>query len=325
MRRLGASPFRVAVFALLAICALMPVVGPAVGQPFYVDVFARVMIWAIAAVSLNLVLGYGGMISFGHAAYLGIGGYTIAILSDAGIDNGFVQWPIGIALSALAALIIGAVCLRTRGLYFIMITLAFGQMIFFLGVSSNRYGSNDGLPFYGRSEFLVPLGGGAKAGVDLNDSGVMYYAIFGVLIVSLFAVHRIVNSRFGLLIQGANSNEARLRAIGVPVYRYKLVAFVISGVICGIAGMLMANFEKFVSPDMMDWPRSGEMIFMVVLGGMGTLFGPVLGAAAFLLLSEVLSSITEHWHIIFGPFLILVVLYARGGLDGLLRPRAGHG
>lgn len=319
------SPLHIAVLAVLALLALMPVIGPALGQPFYVSVFARVMVWAIAAVSLNLILGYGGMISFGHAAYLGIGGYTIAILSDAGIDNGFIQWPIGIAASALAALIIGSICLRTRGLYFIMITLAFGQMIFFLAVSSNRYGSNDGLPMYGRSEFVIRLGDGAKTGIDFNDATTMYYAIFGLLLLSLYVVHRIVNSRFGMVIRGANSNETRLSAIGVPVYRYKLVAFVISGVICGVAGMLMANFEKFVSPDMMDWPRSGEIIFMVVLGGMGTLFGPVFGAAAFLLLSEVLSSITVHWHIIFGPFLIIVVLYARGGLNGLLRRRPSHG
>ena len=325
MLRRRPSPLQIAVVAVLALLAAMPVLGPALGQPFYVSVFARVMVWAIAAVSLNLILGYGGMISFGHAAYLGIGGYTIAILSDAGIDNGFIQWPIGIAASALAALIIGSICLRTRGLYFIMITLAFGQMIYFLAVSSNRYGSNDGLPMYGRSEFVVRLGDGAKVAIDFNDSMTMYYAIFGLLLLSLYIVHRLVNSRFGMVIRGAKSNETRLSAIGVPVYRYKLVAFVISGVICGVAGMLMANFEKFVSPDMIDWPRSGEIIFMVVLGGIGTLFGPVFGAAAYLLLSEVLSSLTVHWHIIFGPFLIIVVLYARGGLDGLFRRRAPHG
>lgn len=305
--------------AIFAVIALMPVLGPALGQPFYVDVFTRVMIWGIAAVSLNLILGYGGMISFGHAAYLGVAGYTIGIMSDAGIDNGFLQWPLALAVSGLAALIIGAICLRTRGLYFIMITLAFGQMIFFLGVSSDRYGSNDGLPIYARSEFGV---GGAE--LNLGNGTLFYYITFALLLLSIYAVHRIVNSRFGMVIRGSKSNEARMNAIGVSTYRYKLTAFVIAGVMCGLAGVLSANFERFISPDTMDWPRSGEMIFMVVLGGMGSLFGPVLGAAAFLLLSEILSNITEAWNLIFGPFLILVVLFARGGINGLLGSRAGR-
>lgn len=303
--------------AIFAVIALMPVLGPALGQPFYVDVFTRVMIWGIAAVSLNLILGYGGMISFGHAAYLGIAGYTIGIMSEAGIDNGFLQWPLALAVSGLAALIIGAICLRTRGLYFIMITLAFGQMIFFLGVSSDRYGSNDGLPIYARSEFGV---GGAE--LNLGNGTLFYYVTFAFLLLSIYVVHRIVNSRFGMVIRGSKSNEARMNAIGVSTYRYKLTAFVIAGVMCGLAGVLSANFERFISPDTMDWPRSGEMIFMVVLGGMGSLFGPVLGAAAFLLVSEILSNITEAWNLIFGPFLILVVLFARGGINGLLGSRA---
>lgn len=303
--------------AVFAVIGLMPVLGPALGQPFYVDVFTRVMIWGIAAVSLNLILGYGGMISFGHAAYLGLAGYTIGIMSDAGIDNGFLQWPLALAVCGLAALIIGAICLRTRGLYFIMITLAFGQMIFFLAVSSDRYGSNDGLPIYARSEFGV---GGAE--FDLGNGTLFYYVTFVLLLASIYVVYRIVNSRFGMVIRGAKSNEARLNAIGVSTYRYKLTAFVIAGVMCGVAGVLMANFERFVSPDTMDWPRSGEMIFMVVLGGIGSLFGPVLGAVVFLLLSEILSNIWEAWNLIFGPFLILVVLFARGGVNSLLGTRA---
>lgn len=303
--------------AVFAVIGLMPVLGPALGQPFYVDVFTRVMIWGIAAVSLNLILGYGGMISFGHAAYLGLAGYTVGIMSDAGIDNGFLQWPLALAVCGLAALIIGAICLRTRGLYFIMITLAFGQMIFFLAVSSDRYGSNDGLPIYAHSEFGL---GGAE--LDLGNGTLFYYVTFALLLASIYAVYRIVNSRFGMVIRGAKSNEARMNAIGISTYRYKLTAFVIAGVMCGVAGVLMANFERFVSPDTMDWPRSGEMIFMVVLGGIGSLFGPVLGAAVFLLLSEILSNIWEAWNLIFGPFLILVVLFARGGVNGLLGTRA---
>ncbi len=298
---------------LLVVFALMPFVAPAIGEAFYVDVFTRIMIWSIAAVGLNLILGYGGMVSFGHAAYIGIGGYTVAIFGFHDITNGFIQWPVALAISGLAALVFGAISLRTRGVYFIMITLAFAQMVFFLGVSADKYGSNDGLNVWNRSTFEV-------AGLDLSidDNMTFYYVIFALLLLVIYVTRRIVNSRFGMVIQGARSNDTRLQTVGVPTYAYRLTAFVISGVICGLAGVLQANFEQFVSPDMMDWPRSGELMFMVIMGGMGSLFGPVLGATAFLILSEVLSGITIHWHLIFGPLLILLVLYVRGGLTGLI-------
>ena len=306
-------------FAILALCAAMPVLAPALGEPFYVHVFARIMIWAIAASSLNLIMGYGGMISFGHAVYLGIGGYTVAILAYHGVESAYVQWPLALALSGLVALIFGAISLRTKGVYFIMITLAFAQMIYFLSVSAERYGSDDGLNIDVRSDFGTAL-------LDLDNPVVLYYLIFAVLVASLAATWRIVNSRFGMVIRGAKSNDDRMQAIGFATYRYKLTSFVIAGVMCGMAGILSANFEKFVSPDMIYWTRSGEMIFMVVLGGMGSLLGPLTGAIVFLMLSEVLSTITIHWHIVFGPFLILVVLFARGGIDGLLaRWSPGHG
>ena len=308
------TPMRTVTGVVLGLCAFMPILAPAVDEPFYVDVFARIMIWAIAAVSLNLIMGYGGMISFGHAVYLGIGGYTIGILASHGVDSAWIQWPLAIGLCALVALVFGAISLRTRGVYFIMITLALAQMLYFLSVSAERYGSDDGLNIYRRSDFGSDL-------VRLEDQLTMYYLIFAVLVASLFIGWRIVNSRFGMVIRAARSNDTRTQAIGAPTYRYKLTAFVIAGVMCGIAGVLQANLERFVSPDMMNWPRSGELIFMVVLGGMGSLFGPVAGAVVFLLLSEILSTITEHWHIIFGPFLVLVVLFARGGLVGLLTSR----
>ena len=300
---------------VLVLFAVMPFLAPALGETFYVNVFARVMIWSIAAISLNLIMGYGGMISFGHAVFLGIGGYAIGIASTHGIDNAWIQWPLAIGLCALIGLIFGAISLRTRGVYFIMITLALAQMIFFLSVSAERYGSDDGLNIWQRSEFGISW-------FDLEDALTMYYVIFAFLLLALFATWRIVNSRFGLVVRGARSNDTRMQAIGVPTNRYRLTAFVIAGVMCGIAGILQANFEKFVSPDMMNWPVSGELIFMVVLGGMGTLIGPVAGAAVFLLLSEILKDITVHWHIIFGPFLVLVVLFARGGIVGLLTPGA---
>ena len=301
---------------VLVAFALLPVLAGLIDRPFYVDIAVRLMIWSLAAVSLNLILGYGGMVSFGHAVYLGIGGYTVGVLGDAGIVNGFIVWPLALVLSAAVGLVFGAISLRTKGLYFIMITLALSQMIFFLSISAERYGSDDGLLIDQRNDFVI-----GSLALSIRDPIVFYYVVFALLLAAITIVHRIVNSRFGMVIQGGRTNDDRLQAIGVPSYRYRLTAFVIAGVICGLAGVLTANFERFISPDLMDWPRSGELIFMVVLGGMGTLFGPVLGAVAFLLLSEILSGFTEHWHLIFGPFLIAVVLFARGGINGLLTPR----
>jgi len=298
----------------ILLCGLMPIIAPLIGEPYWIDVFTRVMIWAIAAISLDLILGYGGMVSFGHSMFLGIGGYTIGILAHYDIINGFIQWPVGLLLSAFTALIIGALSIRTKGVYFIMITLAFGQMIYFLGVSAEEFGSDDGLNIYNRSEFNV-----GKWSLDLDNSLVFYYSVFTLLVAILWLVHRIVNSRFGMIIRGIKSNENRIIAIGINPFRYKLVCFTISGTICGLAGILMANAEKFISPDMMHWTKSGELIFMVVLGGIGTVFGPLNGAMVFLFLSEILSNITHNWHLIFGPFLVFVVIFARRGIDGLFQ------
>ncbi len=311
------TPRTLFTIVVLALCAFMPVLAPLVGEPFYVTVFARIMIWAIAAASLNLILGYGGMVSFGHASYLGIGGYVVGIAAYHEVTSGFIQWPLALVVSGLVALVFGAICLRTRGVYFIMITLAFAQMLYFLGVSAEEYGSDDGLNIDAPSDF---------AGlIDLNDGLTLYYVIFLSLLFSLFLIQRIVNSRFGMVVRGSKSNDVRMQAIGYPTYRYRLACFVIAGMICGLAGVLQANLEKFVSPDMMHWTRSGELIFMVVLGGMGSLIGPVTGALVFLLLADTLAGFTEHWHIIFGPFLILVVLFVHGGIDGLFGRREGAG
>jgi len=313
------APRTVATVLVLGLIAVMPVLAPALGEAFYVNIFVRIMIWSIAAVSLNLILGFGGMVSFGHAAYLGIGGYTIGILAYHEIYSGFIQWPLALAFSALIGFVFGLISLRTKGVYFIMITLALAQMVYFLGVSAEQYGSDDGLTVEARSVFFRSI-------LDLEDATTFYYLTFASLLATLYVSWRIVNSRFGMVLRATKSNEARLQAIGVPTYRYRLTAFVLAGVMCGLAGILMGNFERFVSPDMMHWTRSGEMIFMVVLGGMGSLFGPVIGTLIFLLLSDTLSNLTEHWHIIFGPFLILVVLFVRGGIDGLLGTRArSHG
>jgi len=305
------TPRNATVAALLVILVLIPAYTSLTGNVFMLLLFTRIVILAMAAVSLNLILGYGGMMSFGHAAYLGIGGYAVGILAFEGIHSGFVQWPVALLVSALFALGIGALSLRTRGVYFIMITLAFAQMAYYVVAGLARYGGDDGLTIQKRSQFIAPL--------NLTDKTQFYYVCLTLLFAALYLVWRLVNSRFGLVIQGARSNDTRMRAIGFPTYRYKLVGFVIAGTLCGLAGALIANHTDFVSPAMMYWTRSGDLIIMVVLGGMGSVFGPVFGAVALLVLEEALSGITEYWQIILGPLLLLVVLFARGGIDGLLR------
>jgi branched-chain amino acid transport system permease protein len=301
---------------LLLALVLLPVYVELTGSRFLLTLFTRIVILALAAVSLNLILGYGGMMSFGHAAYLGIGGYAVGILAFEGITTGFVQWPVALLVSAFFALVIGALSLRTRGVYFIMITLAFAQMAYYIVAGLARYGGDDGLTIQKRSQFIAPI--------NLSNKVQFYYICLFLLCAAIYLVWRLVNSRFGMAIQGARSNDTRMRAIGFPTYRYKLICFVIAGTLCGLAGALLANHTDFVSPAMMYWTRSGDLIIMVVLGGMGSTFGPLFGAVALLVLEEVLSGITEYWQIILGPLLLLVVLFARGGIDGLLG-RVRHG
>jgi branched-chain amino acid transport system permease protein len=301
---------------LLLILGLLPVYAALTGDTFVVTLFTRVLILAMAALSLNLIMGYGGMVSFGHAAYLGIGGYAVGILAKEGIDSGFVQWPVAIGASALFALVVGALSLRTRGVYFIMITLAFAQMIYYVAIGLERYGGDDGLTIYKRSQF-----GGL---VDLNNQTFFYYLCLALLLAGVYVVWRIVNSRFGLVIQGARSNERRMRAIGFPTFRYKLVCFVIAGAMCGLAGALLANQTNYISPAMMEWTRSGDLIVMAVLGGMRAAFGPLIGAMTFLLLEDWLSRVTDYPNLFIGPLLLIVAIYVNGGIDGLLgRARRG--
>jgi branched-chain amino acid transport system permease protein len=322
------------IFIVLLIAALflVPAYAAWAKNNFVLSLFTRIVILAVAATSLNLIMGYGGMVSFGHAAYLGVGGYCVGILAFEGMPSGFAQWPLALAMSALVALVIGVLSLRTRGVYFIMITLAFAQMIYYVGVSLNRYGADDGLTIYRRSQFGSLL--------NLSNKTVFYYVCLVILMASIYLVWRLVNSRFGMVIQGSRSNDRRMRAIGFPTFRYRLACFVIAGMMCGLAGVLLANHTDFISPAMMHWTRSGDLIVMVVLGGMGSLFGPTIGAVAFLALEEflpplikpfgyVITSLTgidashagEYWQLVFGPMLLLVVLFARGGIDGFLK---GH-
>ena len=289
---------------------LLPVYSNLTGNIFILTLFTRIVILALAAVSLNLILGYGGMPSFGHAAYLGIGGYAVGILAQEGIGSGYAQFAVALAASASYALVIGALSLRTRGVYFIMITLAFAQMAYYVASGLARYGGDDGLTIYTRSDF--------GSLISLSNRVQFYYLCLACLLATVFLIWRIVNSRFGLVVQGLRSNEQRMQAIGFPSKRYKLVAFVIAGTLCGLSGALLANNTDFVSPAVMYWTRSGDLMVMVILGGMGTLVGPVIGAVVYLLLEELLSQITEYWALIMGPLLLLIVLFGRGGIMGLL-------
>jgi len=294
----------------LVFLAAVPPVAALANQPFYLDLVRRIMIFAIAALSLNLILGYGGMVSFGHAAYLGIGAYAVGVLAHYGINNGFLQWALAIAASALVALVIGAISIRTSGVYFIMITLAFTQMLYYLGISIEEYGGDDGMRLAVKSQF---------AGlVDLNDANAFYYLVLAILVLALVVGHRLVNSRFGLVLRAAKSNEARTRSLGFSPYPYRLVAFVIAGAVCGLAGALLVNHTAYLTPEFMNWTRSGELMFMVILGGMASIAGPVLGAFALLLVEDALSGWTVHWQLILGPLLVLSVLFLKRGLAGLL-------
>ena len=303
--------------AMLLLLAAVPTLAAAFGQPFYLDLLRRVMIFAIAAISLNLILGYGGMVSFGHAAYLGIGAYAVGILAHHGVDNGWLQWGLAIGVSGLVAAAIGSVSVRTSGIYFIMITLAFTQMLYYLGISIEEYGGDDGMRLKVRSQF--------SGLIDLNDPASFYYLVLAILVLSIYLTRRLVNSRFGLVLRAVRSNEARTRAIGVAPYPYRLVAFVLSGALCGLAGALLANHTAYLTPEFMNWTRSGELMFMVILGGIATTAGPLLGAAGLLLLEDVLQGwsvlpkwVHEHWQLYLGIILVLVVLYAKRGLAGLL-------
>jgi branched-chain amino acid transport system permease protein len=295
-------------FAVIALIALPPLMN-ALNQPFYIDLVRRVMIFAIAAISLNLILGYGGMVSFGHAAYLGIGAYAVGILAFYGVSNGFLQFALAIAASALVALAIGSISIRTSGIYFIMITLAFTQMLYYLGISLAEFGGDDGMRLKTKSQFGSLL--------DLKDPVAFYYLVLALMILSVFIVYRVVNSRFGMALRAAKSNEARTRAMGLSPYPYRLAAFVISGAMCGLAGALYANHTNYLTPGFMSWVQSGEFMFMVILGGMASTAGPVLGAFALLLVEEVLKGWTEHWQVILGPLLVLSVIFFKRGLAGI--------
>ena len=295
--------------------ALFPLITAWVDLPFWNDVAMRIMILAMAAMGLNLVLGYGGLISFGHAAFIGVGAYTVAISSYYEIENGWLHLLLGLGVTGILGIVIGFLSLRTSGLYFIMITLAFAQMLYFFFVSLEAYGGDDGI-IIDRADF-APL--------DLYAPFSLYFLIWlGLVLVSLLLM-LVVRSRFGVVLRATRSNASRVEASGLSPFRFRLVAYVLSAMICGVAGVFFANWQEYVSPAIMHWSRSGELMIIIVLGGLGRLAGPLIGAVAFLLLEEFLPEIIgslapsygENWMIIFGPLLLLIVLFARGGLLGL--------
>ena len=303
-------------WALIAGFALFPIYTHFADLPFWNDVAMRIMLLGMAAMGLNLVLGYGGMVSFGHAAFIGIGAYCAGISQFYGITNGWAHVGFSIVICGFAGLLIGYLALRTSGIYFIMITLAFAQMLFFLFVSLEAYGGDDGMSI-DRADFGF---------IDLYDPLRLYFLIWVCLVIVGLVLMLIVRSRFGVTLRAIKSNESRVEAMGLSPLRFKMVGYVISAIICGIAGTLFASWQEYVSPDIMHWTRSGELMIIIILGGLGTLAGPLFGAIVFLLLEEslplllgaVAPAYAENWMIIFGPLLIIVVLFGRGGLTGII-------
>jgi len=314
------TPRGIATALILLVLTALPLLTQAFDQRYLLSIGTRIVIWSIAAVSLNMILGYGGLVSFGHAMFFGIGGYAVGILSAHGVSSGWIQWPVALLAATAWAALIGALSLRTRGLYFIMITLAFAQLVYYVGSGLEAYGGDDGLNI-SRSRF--------PGLIDLRDKASFYWLCFALLCVSLWFCGRYANSHFGLVIRGAKSNELRMTALGFPVFRYRLAAFTIAGALGSLSGILLANEGAYISPAMMSWMKSGDLIVIVVLGGMGTLFGPLYGTIAFFVLEEALPPILnlvhkgwgEYWMIVFGPLLVLIALYARGGIDSLLGRR----
>jgi len=315
---------------ILCLGLLLPQLLDFLGLQYLLSLATRALIYGLAASSLNLILGYGGLVSLGHAVFMGIGGYTAGILlyhTQAGSqifglllpgafwNSALIAWPLAIVLAALFALITGLISLRTRGMHFIMITLAFAQMVYFFFTSLDVYGGSDGISLYGRN--TLP-------GLDLDNDQVFYYLCLVILLIVLFLMHRILQARFGRALIAGRENIVRLQALGIAPLGYQLSAYCLSGAVAGLAGALLVNQGEFVSPDILHWTRSGELMVMVLVGGMARLFGPVLGAVVLLFLEEYLAMYTDHWMVIFGPFLILVVLFGRSGLYGLLFERGAR-
>ena len=314
-----------------ALLVAAPMAFGAIGQPFYLRVLTRILIFALAASSLNLMLGFGGMVSLGHAAFVGVGSYVIGILAwhqvndvplltwpvviEGSVDP-LIVWPLAIGAAGVLAAMVGAVSLRTSGLYFIMITLAFAQMVYFFAVSLEQYGGDDGMRLRAPSRL---------GWLDLRDRTSFYYLVLALFVLALLFLWRLMSSRFGQVISGARQNAARIRALGIDPFFYQLACFVLSGAIAGLAGVLMANLDMFISPSDLSITRSNELVAMVLLGGVGSLWGAPLGAAFYIIGQLALGTLTTHWQLVFGPALICVVLFAPRGLTSVLIPHFRSG
>lgn len=308
-------------FVVLIALAAVPWLAQALEQDYYVTFLSRVLILALAAIGLNLVLGFGGLVSIGHALYLGVGVYAVGILANNGVTSGWTHVATALLASAALAVPLGLVCLRTSGMAFIMITLAFGQMAYYVVVTLRDYGGDDGMSIPARSDFGL---------FSLDDSAVLYWVIFLLLLLTLYAAQRLVRSPFGMVLQGIRINPRRMAALGYPTLRYQLAAYVLSALICAIAGVLLANLARYMSPSYLQWQMSGELVMMIVLGGMGAVIGPLYGALALLLLEEALVSlplplpwgldaiVAQHPMAVVGLFIVAVAIGMKGGLHGLL-------
>lgn len=306
----------IAAIVLIGLLLAIPVLSQWLGQSFYLTLATRIVIFAIVASGLNLLVGFGGLVSMGHAMFVGLGAYAVGISSFHGFHDGWLHIGIAILITIAVSLLTGLVSLRTRGIGFIMITLAFGQMFYFLFVSLKQYGGDDGLLIPQRSQFaFLP---------DLSNKVALYYVSVAVLLLVMGVIWRVVHSRFGYVLRGFKANEQRMVAAGFPRLRYQLSAYVASAVICALAGVLLANLTLFASPSYLSWQASGDYVLMIVLGGMGTVMGPLLGTTVFLLLEEALSGVTQHWMAIIGLFIFLIALFSRKGLWGALIGRSSR-
>ncbi|WP_298394445.1 branched-chain amino acid ABC transporter permease [uncultured Azonexus sp.] len=303
-----------AVIVTLALLLVLPSLLTALDQSYYTGFATRVLIFALAASSLNLILGFGGMVSLGHAAFFGVGAYVAAICYDAGIHEGLLVLPLAALVAGLFALLIGAISLRTRGVYFIMITLAFAQMTYYLFISARAWGGDDGMPIYERMRF---------AGLSLLADEALYYLALGVLALCMLLFARLAQARFGRTVQAIRENETRMEALGYPVFRYRLVCFALGGAVAGLAGALLANLTGMASPNLLQWTQSGTLLVMVIIGGVGYLWGGLVGAVVLLLLEEFLLAWFEHWHIALGLLLIGIVLFAPRGVAALFGKHHG--
>jgi branched-chain amino acid transport system permease protein len=311
------SPRSIVCLGTLGLFLILPLISQALDTSYYNKLAIRIMIYALAAVSLNLILGYGGMVSFGHAMFILIGAYAVTIPTSHGISNGVIHLGIAVFCAAGIALITGYICLRTTGMAFIMITLAFAQMLFFLAVSLKQYGGDDGLTLPARSSFGF---------FDLSNNLVLYYFTFALLFAAIAAMFKLVRSPFGMTLRGIKQNERRMNALGHAPLKYQLTAYVVSACVAAVAGFLLANLTNFASPAYGAWTVSGELIVIIILGGVGTVYGPVLGAAAFLLLEELLPHLVEmvapnyksNWMLILGLLIVVMTLTLKRGIYGSL-------